>query len=71
VGILGQRKTVSVGVKMSQKDHELLRKAAEMLWPEADMSQSSLVLSLARMAARMALDQGLRAREIRGPNRPS
>lgn len=49
------KRDLSVTVKMSKEDMELLNKAAHVLWPDAMMSHSSMVLSLAKLGARSAL----------------
>ena len=46
------KRTVQVNVKMTQDDFEFLRKAAEKKWPDAVMTNSGIVLALARIAAR-------------------
>jgi hypothetical protein len=42
---------VQVNVKMSGKDFALLQKAAQKLWPDAIISNSGILLSLAKIAA--------------------
>jgi len=49
------KRTVQVNVKMSQEDLALLMKAAEKAWPDAVMTNSGKVLSLAKIAAREIL----------------
>lgn len=49
------KRTVQVNVKMTQDDFDLLRKAAEKRWPDAVMTNSGIVLGLAKIAARDAL----------------
>ena len=49
------KRTVQVNVKMTQDDFEFLRKAAEKKWPDAVMTNSGIVLALARIAARQTL----------------
>jgi hypothetical protein len=46
------KRTVQVNVKMTEEDFALLRKAAEEHWPDAVMTNSGIVLALARIAAR-------------------
>lgn len=46
------KRTVQVNVKMTQEDFTLLRKAAEKRWPDAVMTNSGIVLALAKIAAR-------------------
>lgn len=46
------KRTVQVNVKMSQEDFDLLRKAADKRWPDAVMTNSGIVLALAKITAR-------------------
>jgi len=46
------KKTVQIGVKMSEADFQLLRKAAEQKWPDAELTNSGILLALAKIAAR-------------------
>ena len=54
------KRTVQVNVKMSGEDYELLREAANRLWPDAIISNSGILLGLARIAAK----------DILGRNKP-
>ena len=49
------KRTVQVNVKMTQEDFELLKKAAEKRWPDAVITNSGIVLVLAKIAARQTL----------------
>jgi hypothetical protein len=49
------KRTVQVNVKMTAEDFALLQKAAEKRWPDAIMTNSGIVLALARIAARQIL----------------
>ena len=49
------KRTVQVNVKMSPDDFNLLKKAAEKRWPDAVMTNSGIVLALAKIAARDSL----------------
>ncbi len=49
------KRTIQVNVKMTEDDFALLRKAAEKRWPDAVMTNSGIVLALARIAAREIL----------------
>ena len=49
------KRTVQVNVKMSPEDFQLLKKAAEKKWRDAVMTNSGIVLGLAKIAAREAL----------------
>jgi len=46
---------VQINVKMSAEDFALLKKAAENLWPDAIISNSGILLGLAKIAATRAL----------------
>ena len=54
------KRTVQVNVKMTENDFALLRKASEERWPDAVMTNSGIVLALARIAAREILGTGKR-----------
>lgn len=43
---------MQVNVKMTEEDFSLLQKAATKRWPDAVMTNSGIVLGLARLAAR-------------------
>jgi hypothetical protein len=47
----GGKRTVQVNVKMSGEDFALLQKAAQKLWPDAIISNSGVLLGLAKIAA--------------------
>jgi hypothetical protein len=49
------KRTVQVNVKMTQEDFDLLKRAAEKRWPDAVITNSGIVLALAKIAARQAL----------------
>lgn len=49
------KRSVQVNVKMSPEDFQFLKKAAEKRWPDAVMTNSGIVLGLAKIAARDAL----------------
>jgi hypothetical protein len=51
----GMKRTVQVNVKMTQDDFNLLRKAAEKRWPDAVITNSGIVLALAKITARQVL----------------
>ena len=46
------KRTVQVNVKMTEEDFAMLRKAAEKRWPDAVITNSGIVLALAKIAAR-------------------
>ena len=49
------KRTVQVNVKMSPEDFNLLRRAADKRWPDAVMTNSGIVLALAKIAAKSTL----------------
>lgn len=51
------KRTIQVNVKMSEEDFALLKKAADKRWPDAVMTNSGIVLALARIAARTILGE--------------
>lgn len=51
----GMKRTIQVNVKMTQEDFELLKKAADKRWPDAVITNSGIVLALAKIAARQTL----------------
>ena len=51
----GMKRTVQVNVKMSPDDFTLLKKAAEKRWPDAVITNSGIVLALAKIAAKSTL----------------
>jgi uncharacterized protein (DUF1778 family) len=54
------KRTLQVNVKMTQDDFDLLKKAADKRWPDAVMTNSGIVLALARIAARDTLKKKIR-----------
>ena len=46
------KRTIQVNVKMSEEDFALLKKAADKRWPDAVITNSGIVLALARIAAK-------------------
>lgn len=54
------KRTTQVNVKMTEEDFAMLRKAAEKKWPDAVMTNSGIVLALARIAAREILGRKAR-----------
>jgi hypothetical protein len=49
------KRVVAVGVKMSEEDFDLLKKAADTIWPGAVLTSSGIVLGLAKLGAAEAL----------------
>jgi hypothetical protein len=56
------KRTVQVNVKMSSEDFTTLQKAANALWPEAILSNSGIILGLAKLAAKDILKRKLAKR---------
>ena len=52
------KRTIQVNVKMSPEDFTLLKKAASKKWPDAVMTNSGIVLGLAKISAREVLQEG-------------
>ena len=59
------KRTVQVNVKLSPEDFHLLKKAAEKKWADAMLTNSGIVLGLAKISAREILRKGKRQRVIR------
>jgi hypothetical protein len=51
----GMKRTVQVNVKMTEEDFKMLKRAADKRWPDAVMTNSGIVLALARIAAKETL----------------
>jgi uncharacterized protein (DUF1778 family) len=51
------KRTVQVNVKMSEEDFQLLQRAASSLWPDAILSNSGIILGLARISAKEILQK--------------
>jgi hypothetical protein len=54
------KRTVQVNVKMTQEDFELLKRAADKRWPDAVITNSGIVLALAKIAARETLGKKIK-----------
>jgi len=54
----GMKRTIQINVKLSPEDFQMLKKAAEKKWPGAVVTNSGIVLGLAKIAAREALKKG-------------
>lgn len=50
-----EKRSIQVNVKMSAGDFGTLQKAASVLWPDAILSNSGIILGLARLAAKEIL----------------
>lgn len=46
------KRTVQINVKMSVEDFATLQRAADALWPDAIVSNSGIILGLAKIAAK-------------------
>jgi hypothetical protein len=49
------KRTVQVNVKMTEEDFQILQKAAAKRWPDAVITNSGIVLALAKISARQTL----------------
>jgi hypothetical protein len=49
------KRTVQVNVRLSAEDFNLIQKAATVLWPDAVLTNSGVLLGLAKIAARDVL----------------
>ena len=47
----GQKRDLQVNVKMSADDFAILKQASDTLWPRAILSNSAIILGLAKIAA--------------------
>jgi hypothetical protein len=54
------KRTVQVNVKMTQEDFNLLKRAAEKRWTDAVLTNSGIVLGLAKIAAQQTLGKKTR-----------
>ena len=50
------KRSVQVNVRLSEKDYELIQRAAAKVWPNAVLTNSGIVLGLARIAAKQVLE---------------
>ena len=50
------KRSVQVNVRLTEQDFELIKRAAAKLWPNAILSNSGILLGLARLAAKGAVD---------------
>jgi uncharacterized protein (DUF1778 family) len=51
------KRSVQVNVRMSEQDFDLIKKAAKTLWPHAVLSNSGILLGLAKMAASQVVEK--------------
>ena len=54
------KRDVSITVKMTEEDYKLLQRAAAAIWPKAVLTQSGIVLGLARIGAETVLKDSKR-----------
>jgi uncharacterized protein (DUF1778 family) len=52
------KRTMQINVKLSPEDFSLLKRAAERKWPDAVMTNSGIVLGLAKISAKEVLRRG-------------
>jgi hypothetical protein len=57
-----EKRTVAVSVKMTPSDLDKFKKAAELLWPGAVLTQSGTILGLARLCAEDVLEKKRRGK---------
>ena len=50
------KRTVQVNVRMSTEDYTLIRMAANVLWTDAVLTNSGILLGLAKIAARQVME---------------
>jgi hypothetical protein len=56
------KRSVQVNVRLSEEDFALIKKAAAKLWPSAVLSNSGILLGLAKLAANETLASAKRQR---------
>lgn len=49
------KRTIQVNVRLSTEDFDLIKRAANALWPDAVLTNSGILLGLAKIAARDVL----------------
>jgi hypothetical protein len=52
-----EKRTIQVNVRLGEEDFKLLHRAADRIWPGAVLSNSGILLGLARLAAKDLLDK--------------
>ena len=50
------KRTIQINVRLTEQDYTLVQEAAAKLWPDAELSNSGILLGLAKISARQALD---------------
>ncbi len=58
------KRSVQVNVRLSEQDFELIKKAATRLWPNAVLSNSGILLGLARLAAKRVVETQTKQRSL-------
>lgn len=53
---MADKRTVQVNVRLSAQDYDLITKAAAKLWPNAVLSNSGILLGLAKIAANQVIE---------------
>jgi hypothetical protein len=61
-----EKRTKAVSVKMSETDYRTLQTAAAIMWPGAVLTDSSMVLGLARLKAQEVLREPRRSDRKKG-----
>jgi len=51
------KRSIQVNVRLSEPDFDLIKKASAKLWPNAVLTNSGILLGLARLAAKRVLDK--------------
>ena len=51
------KRSIQVNVRLSEQDFDLIKKASAKLWPNAVLTNSGVLLGLARLAAKRVLDR--------------
>jgi len=54
---MADKRTVQVNVRLSEQDYDLIKRAAAKLWPNAVLSNSGILLGLAKMAASQVVEK--------------
>jgi uncharacterized protein (DUF1778 family) len=57
------KRSVQVNVRLSEEDFDLIKKAAAKIWPDAVLSNSGILLGLARLAAKQVVES---TKKLRG-----
>ena len=50
------KRTIQINVRLSTEDYDLIKRAAGSLWPDAELSNSGILLGLAKITARQVLE---------------